>query len=173
MPTHEIVQALMAGKNPEEAMAAAVEHIPHSPQLQRGHNVTDNADSIQNQHINPNVSLPGGQHVAQNRPHAAGRLGSGGGQGAMDRDSSTYQGQVHAQGRVRGEESCPPKAHSQSSGQHRTRSSQGHAQAQHSPAEHATRAINDWKESANNPKAETYRYTDVCLNRAPSSGIVH
>eukprot|EP00892_Ulva_mutabilis_P000413 jgi/Ulvmu1/10372/UM061_0055.1 len=154
------VQALMAGKNPEEAMAAAIELLPNTPPSQQEQHIADRTSAAVPARPQPVVSMSG-QAAVPPSSYTAGRLGNRAGEAAPEHECTSHQPQGHAHRRAQAEASCSPKPHDRSSSGHSPHSSYCHTQVHHSMGDFAPRTIRDWKESANNPKAETYRYWEL------------
>lgn len=153
----------MAGKNPEEAMAAAIEHIPtqSTPAVETFH--VDNTYEDQETQPHPHVSASG-QTVPPTSSYSAGRLG-------RDRKSRNGEHKIKAEPPARQPPGKPRAGNTRSAGHWDGPSSdpsppqQGLSQTQRGPTEFEARTIQDWKDNANNPKAETYRYVWWALDR--------
>lgn len=146
----------MAGKNPEEAMAAAIEHIPNRAQTSKSVDVEAGVCESQNHQRHHKLSMSG-QPTSPASPYSAGRLGAEGTSATWEQQGGTEQSQRHVAGQARG---AKPRSvnHVDANSNQDDSQCHSHSQAQRSPTEFETRTVQDWKDSANNPKADTYRY---------------
>lgn len=156
LSSNVIVKALMAGKNPEEAMAAAIEHIPNHAQLLKAPDVSEAPCDPQHMQQNPRLSLCG-QSASPTSPYSAGRLGIDGATAKWEQECTTERAQSHAPGRSRAVKSRVGSMCDEQSDLH-SPPLRGRSQTQRSPTEFEARTMQDWKDNANNPKADTYRY---------------
>lgn len=134
-------------------MAAAIEHIPNQPLKE----VDKEACVCESQNHQHHTKLStSGQSTSPPSPYSAGRLGADGTAATWEHKGETEQSRRHISGPAKGAKpgtvNNMDSYSKQGDSPHRSVS-----QAQRNPTHFGARTVQDWKDSANNPKAETYR----------------